>query len=101
MTRTLQAKDAVEIIEAAFAPLRCVAESLDHDDHISFRVFDASDSPLLSVEKINLLTLNDLRLLSTRCVHVQNWLIAESILSLGSYQKASRRFKAAAEIYHN
>lgn len=52
MTRTLQAKDAVEIIEAAFAPLRCVAESLDHDDHISFSVFDASDSPLLSVEKI-------------------------------------------------
>lgn len=52
MVEYLSPKDAARIIASAFAPLRCVAEPWDYDHRVRFRVFDAQDQPLLTVEDL-------------------------------------------------
>jgi len=44
----LATEDIIRIIESAFTPLRCVAEDWDYGDRIRFRVFDNTDTPLLT-----------------------------------------------------
>lgn len=50
MRTYLSVDDAVRIVESAFAPYRCVAESEDYGNRLKFRVFDEQDDPLLTVE---------------------------------------------------
>lgn len=52
MAEYLSPEEAAQIIESAFAPLRCVAEPWDYDHRVKFRVFDAHDQPLLTVEDL-------------------------------------------------
>lgn len=52
MRPQLSAENAAQIIESAFAPLRCVAEPWDYGHRIRFRVFDSSDNPVLTVEEL-------------------------------------------------
>ena len=46
------AEEAVRTLEKSFTPLRCVAEVWDYGERIRFRVFDAEDEPLLTVEEL-------------------------------------------------
>lgn len=53
MTRQqLTAENAAGIIESAFAPFRCVAESWDYGHRVRFRVFDSADDPMLTVDEL-------------------------------------------------
>ena len=52
MRESIQIEKAIEIIESAFTPLRCVAEPWDSGYRICFRVFDTTNEPLLNVEEI-------------------------------------------------
>lgn len=56
---------AIEILEAAFAPFRCVAEAWDYDKKVRFRVFDAADEPLLTFPSIVWRSVSNLDRLST------------------------------------
>ncbi|WP_424193209.1 hypothetical protein ACMYR3_16470 [Ampullimonas aquatilis] len=51
MSIPIEIENVVEIINSAFAPLRCVAELWDYGFRIRFRVFD-KDEPLLNVDEI-------------------------------------------------
>ena len=46
-------------VEAAFRPLRCVAEVWDYDQKLRFRVFDPNDRGVLRVPSLNLRELRD------------------------------------------
>ena len=52
MTEYLSTNDAALITEAAFAPLRCVAERHDYGNRLNFRVFDQNGEPVLTVEDL-------------------------------------------------
>ena len=52
MSRELSAQDAARVIESAFAPLRCVAEPWDYEYRIRFRVFDADNELLISMDEV-------------------------------------------------
>lgn len=47
MASRLSIDQALKIIESAFAPLRCRAQAWGEGKKARFRVFDATDSPLL------------------------------------------------------
>lgn len=46
-------------VEAAFRPLRCVAEVWDYNQKLRFRVFDPSDRGVLTVPSLVLRELRD------------------------------------------
>ena len=46
-------------VEAAFSPYRCVAEICDYDRKLSFRVFNSSDLPLVTVKELVLASVRD------------------------------------------
>lgn len=52
MSNKLTAGDAVQIIESAFAPLKCVAHPWDYNHRIRFRVYDTCGDLVLSVEEL-------------------------------------------------
>jgi len=51
MTKELSLDIAVQSIESAFKPLRCVVEVFDYEHGIRFRVFDKDDNPLLAMRE--------------------------------------------------
>lgn len=48
----LSADAAAQIIESAFAPLRCVAEAWDYKAKVKFRVYDSSDAEVITVPEV-------------------------------------------------
>lgn len=52
--------DEIKIaVEAAFRPLRCVAEVWDYEQKLRFRVFDSNDRGVLTVPSLVLRDLRD------------------------------------------
>ena len=51
--------DIRKSVEAAFKPLRCVAEILDYNDKLGFRIFDEKDKAILRMRAIPLRILRD------------------------------------------
>lgn len=63
-----------EKVEKAFPPYRCVAEVWDYSTKLRFRIFDADDRVLKSVEKVTLTSVRNERDLNALCQMVRNLL---------------------------
>lgn len=59
MSRDISKEQVLSILEVAFAPLECSAESVDRGNRASFRVYDSEGSPLLNVEDVLMQRLQD------------------------------------------
>ena len=59
MTRDILKEDVLSMIEVAFAPLECSAESEDRGNRVNFYVFDNEGKPLLNVEDLLMQRLQD------------------------------------------
>jgi len=68
----LTVEQAAEILGAAFAPLRCVAEPWDYRSKVRFRVFDAGDQPLLRQEDLTRSQVADPRRLESAIAHARS-----------------------------
>lgn len=79
MSNDSSAKDAVRIIEYAFAPLRCVAEPWDYNYRIRFRVFDTNDEPMLRMDDVLLSTFQDAKSLESLLNQVRGRLTRSGI----------------------
>ena len=87
MAEKLTVEEASEKISKAFAPLRCVAEPWDYRSKVRFRVFDANDEPLVSMEDLTKAQATDPRRLESAIAH------ARSNLTLRGYSLAPWSFK--------
>lgn len=59
MARDISQEQVLSILEVAFTPLECSAESVDRGNRVSFRVFDSKGAPLLNVEDVLMRRLQD------------------------------------------
>ena len=59
MTRDISKEKVLSIIEVAFAPLECLAESEDRGHRVNFRVFDSEGVLLLNVKDVLMQRLQD------------------------------------------
>jgi hypothetical protein len=50
MGKELDVAAALRVLEAAFLPLKCIAESVDHGNGARFRIVDASGDTSLNVD---------------------------------------------------
>ena len=59
MATSLSDDEIRRAVEAAFRPLRCVAEVWDYNQKLRFRVFDSSDRGVLKMPSLVLRELRD------------------------------------------
>ena len=71
MGNELDIAAALQVLEAAFLPLRCIAESLDHGNGARFRIVDASGDTNLSVDGLLRGQLSDARRLKDLILHAR------------------------------
>ena len=70
MSEHIPVESALTILQSAFSPLRCVAESWDYGNQARFRVFDADD-PLVSMHGLLRGQVTDSRRLEWLINHVR------------------------------
>jgi len=63
------------IVDAAFKPLRCVAEVWDYDQKLRFKVFDERDRGIVEVPRLVLRNLQDDSQLRDVLTEARRWVI--------------------------